>query len=109
MADREKVVENLIDLKEMLKWQRDIQGYGIYVDLINDAIELLGNQKKKKFLVDKNGKITPLPQIVRCNDCKHIECIKARDIKEFEWCKKIDIETTPDWFCADGERREKDG
>lgn len=41
MPDREKVVDNLTDLKEMLKLQKDIKGYGVYIDFINDAIALL--------------------------------------------------------------------
>ena len=44
MPDREKVIERLSDLKERLKWQKDIQGYGFYIDFIDDALALLKEQ-----------------------------------------------------------------
>lgn len=61
-----------------------------------EALELLKVQEKQKFFVDESGKITPLPEIVRCKDCKRkdtLSCPKAP--------KRPD-----DWFCADGKRRE---
>lgn len=36
------------------------------------------------------------PQIVRCKDCKHKELCE----------EKIGGKIIPDWFCADGERRD---
>ena len=51
--DMEKVIENLTHLKERLKWQKDIQGYGIYIDFINGAIALLKEQEEAhKILVE---------------------------------------------------------
>ena len=47
MADIEKVIKNLEDLKERLKWQKDIQGYGVYIDSIDDALALLKEQKEE--------------------------------------------------------------
>lgn len=95
---------------ELLKEQEDL-GTELTnaVELIhkkNERIEkLLKQQEAQKFLVDKSGKITPLPVVVRCKDCKHgvlcnegeIDCTK--DIGTF----KATIHE-PDWFCADGER-----
>lgn len=40
------------------------------------------------------------PEIVRCRDCKHWS-------PEHEGlCPYNDIFTVPDWFCADGERKD---
>lgn len=35
--------------------------------------------------------------LVRCGECKY------RD--ETRYCSEVEFRTTPDWFCADGERR----
>ena len=73
-------------------------------DMLNDALELLKEIKKPKFLVREDGTIEPLPQIVRCKDCKN-----GRRITEgFYDCDIVDFtyvhEST--WFCACGERAE---
>ena len=43
-------------------------------------------------------------EVVRCGECKHWD-------KESTFCLNIEgcygNETTPNWFCADGERREE--
>ena len=42
-------------------------------------------------------------EIVRCKDCKHWE----RDVVFSDgWCRGKH-QGNPDWFCADGERREE--
>ena len=68
--------------------------------------ELLKEQEAKKFFVDISGKITPLPVVVRCKDC--VECYFASNRVPDEQsyaCEKHGIDVTPDWFCADGERK----
>lgn len=50
--DREKVIELLADLKERLKWQADVRGYGHYIDTINDAIGLLKEQEAVSITTD---------------------------------------------------------
>ena len=45
MIDREKVVERLTDLKELLKFQKDILEYGSFIEDINDALALLKEQE----------------------------------------------------------------
>lgn len=66
--------------------------------------KLLKEQEAQKFFVDEYGKITPLPVVVRCKDCKH-GCIAmdgmGNDIVE---CMKSYKARRLDWFCADGER-----
>ena len=65
--------------------------------------ELLKEQEKQRFFVDEDGKITPLPVVVRCKDCKHRDpedkkCDCGHDI---HW----QLPRQDDWFCADGERK----
>jgi hypothetical protein len=48
-------------------------------------------------------------QIVRCKDCKHWYFADNRIPSEQEnVCGRNGIVVTPDWFCADGERRTED-
>lgn len=46
-------------------------------------------------------------ELIRCRDCKHGRSIKPMD--GFILCKKNKDDychRAPDWFCADGERKE---
>ena len=46
----------------------------------------------------------PLKEHVRCKDCKHYDVDNLYcDKHDFQFDSK---EFTPDWFCADGERKE---
>lgn len=77
---------------------------------LQDQVEYLTDKlKEQKFLVDSDGKITPLPVVVRCKDCKHFDIGIDVDGKKFYKCigsVKAYGGTEPDWFCADGEKRE---
>lgn len=77
----------------------------------------LKEHDKQQFFVDENGKITPLPVVVRCKDCKH-RPIKPKDIENGFDLKFPDGKCpcqcddgwyswypSDDWFCPDGERR----
>ena len=47
--------------------------------------------------------------VVRCKDCKHyrINTVYPGTNMIMKYCAKTGItESNPDWFCADGERRE---
>ena len=96
------------------------------------TLELLKEQKAQKFLVDENGKITPLPvvfpncplkeyeTVVRCKDCKHRpkepnwETYESGFDLEFPEGSKCPCRCggdewyswypEDDWFCANGER-----
>ena len=70
------------------------------LDLID---ELLKEQEAQKFFVDESGKITPLPVVIRCKDCKHGE--KANDVYLCGKPRGFGLAHEPNWFCADGERR----
>lgn len=45
-----------------------------------------------------------IKELVRCNECKHLG-----DNDGYYFCNAIGIAfgDKPDWFCADGERKEK--
>jgi hypothetical protein len=85
------------------------------------AEDLLKEREKQKFFVDENGKITPLPVVVLCKDCKH------RPIKPNDYENGFDLEfpdnkcpcqngddgwyswyPADNWYCADGERGDPD-
>lgn len=92
---------------------------------LTDAMELIRKKneriekllKEQKFLVDSDGKITPLPVVVRCKDCKH------RPIKPNDYENGFDLEfpdgkcpcqcddgwyswyPPDDWFCANGKHK----
>ena len=42
-------------------------------------------------------------EIVRCNDCKYY--VKSQFTSGM-FCGNTGMDTDPDWFCADGERKE---
>ena len=97
----------LTDALALLKEQEDL-GTELTnaVELIhkkNERIEkLLKEQEKQKFFVDESGKITPLPVVVRCKDCKWFH----QAFKSEGRCIKHDDDFhEPNWFCADGERK----
>lgn len=56
------------------------------------------------------GYIEGQADIIRCKDCKHCEWyIKAHykngiEVESHE-CRKYKMAVTPNWFCADGERK----
>lgn len=51
------------------------------------------------------------PQIVRCKDCKHgqyEEWDNGECVDKTVYCDSYGIHK-PDWYCADGERKDSDG
>lgn len=72
-------------------------------EAIKYAKKLMKEQETHKFFVDESGKITPLPVVVRCKDCKHGE--KANDVYLCGKPRGFGLAHEPNWFCADGERR----
>ena len=60
-------------------------------------------QKKQQFFVDESGKITPLPVVVRCEDCKH-----NKRFGGLYGCEFGNGLHDKDWYCADGERESED-
>lgn len=41
--DRDRVIKDLGNLKELLKWKKDTAGYGHYIETIDDAVTLIRN------------------------------------------------------------------
>lgn len=65
----------------------------------------------KEFIVDEDfhPDVSGYPELIRCKDCKHWYFADNRIPCEQEnVCGRNGIVVTPDWFCADGERRETD-
>ncbi|MBQ1792888.1 MAG: hypothetical protein II008_22160 [Oscillospiraceae bacterium] len=106
MPDREKVIKGLEICKNPHGRCAECQYDDGELDLTNctsilcgDALALLKKQETQKFLVDESGKITPLPVVVRCKDCKHYDKKTGRcALRHVHGC-------TETWFCADGERK----
>ena len=56
---------------------------------------------------DKTGCVLDMHPLVLCKDCKYWYFADNRIPCEREnVCGRNGIVVTPDWFCADGERRE---
>ena len=51
---------------------------------------------EQRYLIDEQGHITQVPEIVWCSQCVH-----AGEDCEIAFC----FGRRDDWFCADGERR----
>ena len=65
-------------------------------------------QTKQRFFASADGKITPLPIVVRCKDCRYYEPTPAKDEPDRGWCngRCSDLPAVHgDWFCADGEKK----
>ena len=89
-----------------------------------ELLELLKKARKtlKKYHVPKDEQTVRLsidtletalseqPTIVRCKDCKNVCMCDASeilpDIPIYAKCTLTDKVHKPDWFCADGERKE---
>ena len=69
---------------------------------LQDQVEYLTDkQKEQKFLVDSDGKITPLQEIVRCKDCTYY-------LPLVHSCQHLPATVAnPNGFCSDGKRREE--
>ena len=80
-----------------------------YDELKEKYDKLLKEQETQKFFVDESGKITPLPVVVRCKECKHRgnseKCVLSA-ISEEKNFPLFMLDNRGDWFCADGERKE---
>ena len=71
--------------------------------------ELLKEQETHKFFVDESGKITPLPVVVRCKDCKHRgdrnKCIVSF-VAEKQEMPYFLYDNRGEAFCPDGKRKD---
>jgi len=80
---------------------------GCIYEMQSDALKLLKEHGKKKFFVYSDGKITPLPDIVRCKDCVHRgkaeKCVLAAIAAEKDFPLFM-LDNHGEWYCADGKR-----
>lgn len=114
MADRVKVIKGLEICANRVPGKYDcnkcpyeIDGNYCEINLTNDAIALLKEQGKKKYFVDSDGKITPLPDVVRCKECIHRgkaeKCVLAAIAAEKDFPLFM-LDNRGEWYCADGKR-----
>ena len=100
MPDREKVIKGLehcssSDGCKGCPYSKNERGHVCSSDCILDALALLKEQ----------------PEIVRCKDCKDYRAGIDIDGKPFARCNgsvRTYGHTKPDWFCANGERRQEE-
>ena len=74
-----------------------VQNVGVNVDRdeLIKALQYDRDQYQKGY-ADRDA------EIVRCKDCKHVEC---EGVKGFLVCDLSGFSHSPEFFCADGERR----
>ena len=116
MPDREKVIKGLEycvssnDCRPCEYWM-EFDNAGCQI--MKDALELLKDQQNviSGLKVINDGlceAVTEQKQIVRCNDCKHgqnEEWDNGECVDKTVYCDGYGIHK-PDWFCADGKRKE---
>lgn len=94
-------------LQEDISWLSYNETEREIIEHIKCAITLLKEQEKKKFLVDSDGKITPLPDVVRCKECIHRgkaeKCVLAAIAAEKDFPLFM-LDNRGEWYCADGKR-----
>ena len=100
MPDREKVIEALVKARTAEENYK-LQSAEMSFQFIEMLIELLKEQKTQKFFVDESGKITPLPVVVRCKDCKYHGNICP------DYCVNLEQNTNDDFFCAYGVNKDE--
>ena len=119
MPDRETVITHLQIIHTWAEFarERDLQFFTPkhledIAQWSDDAIALLQKKETQKFFVDESGKITPLPVVVRCKDCKWGDWSRNGKGEEMILCYNgnTGIEDgylhEPDWFCAEWEKRD---
>ena len=121
MPDREKVIRGLRDIDMFIAGKLGHEKAKNFLRTIDETIMLLKEQESQKFFVDESGKITPLPVVVRCKECKHRP--KKPDWETYEDGGDIEFPDgkcpcqcssdryyswypNDNWFCADGERKD---
>ena len=89
-----KVVQDALELlneQKQLIWELQEKN-----EYLNDSLQ---NAGKQKFIAYADGRIEPIPKIVRCKNCKHWWYENYCD-------KHGKGQTDANWFCADGELKE---
>ena len=94
----DELIERLEKMAFDFKWENGIGDK--YVDLANKAAETIR--------VLNAVPAADVVEIVRCGECEYWDTTwNPKAAKNGEhYCPATDLFTTPDWFCADGERQE---
>lgn len=116
MPDRGKVIKGL----EVCRDQDNPPGYRFTG--CKDDCPYYGNGCAKKLKEDAMDQLKEQPEIVRCKDCKYFDVIKWTEFHRRIWpedgpecysclnprcnCEEVLPTRGPDWYCADGERKE---
>ena len=113
MNNREKVIKGVNDARRYLEDREWIdKSVGVHIDALNDAIALLNEQEHMFHALEDDWKrlkelLKEQEEVVRCKDCKHgyecefdIKCENEGNPQMFGTRHK------PDWFCADGVRKD---
>lgn len=107
MADLDKIIGNLEGLTwdDWHEWHSDSEVTGMAQDamalLIKQAMEI---EKLTNYI---NGFSCDAVPVVRCKECRRWRPLLARDGCGRCMADGIVRVTTPEWFCADGKRRQK--
>ena len=111
----EDIVQWADDALELLKEQEDMtDAFNEVVARCRKYMEKCGAiptyKGKRLFFADGKGNITPLPEIVRCKDCKYRgdrhKCIVAF-VAEKQEMPYFFYDNRGEWFCADGVRKDE--
>lgn len=119
MANIERVIKALEQCREGKDschgCPYDVQSAKCLFRLHSAALELLKEQETLEMRLqhacecyeELEKELNRQPKIVRCKDCKECYFASNRIPSEQTFaCGKHGIDVTPDWFCADGERKE---
>ena len=108
MPDREKVINQLdVDIQRAERTGEML----VYVGrkTAQEALALLKEQEKENSRINNSyldlvKVASKQPKIVRCKDCKHYD---GDENSRLGTCLENGVCSTPDWFCADGEPKDK--
>ena len=99
--DREKVIK---ELEERIKVAEECVGNPMFTpDAIRTIVDLLKEKETANVYKCPNcGTWVSAENVVRCKDCKNLGYTNSH------WfCKWLNRCVDDDWFCADGERKER--
>lgn len=112
--DRESVIKRLEKVSYYFKslltvgWQGDADIYREHKESVNMAIALLKEQQEtissfQGTICKLNAALEEQPDIVRCGECKYHREGFCYNPNTYE---TTGGNTVPDWYCADGKRKE---
>ena len=111
MIDREKVIKRLEKAVEVFD-RRMFGPYDVWMDVTKDALALLKAQEPRVMTLEEAND-ADVVRVVRCKDCRYGEPEENTSHEAMVMCQNKqnpvgydDWIVAPDWYCADGERRD---